>query len=59
MSGISRAVFGDTKKRADAALQNEQLTRMRVESLEQRQSKTEAVLSRDLLGRLTWLLLGR
>jgi len=59
MSGISRAAFSDAKQKASAALQNEQVTRIRVEHLEQRISVVDAILARSFLGRLRWLLLGR
>jgi len=43
----------------DAALQNEAVTRQRVEALESGLSYLAAVLSRGFWGRLRWLILGR
>lgn len=74
MSGIARGVFLDTKRRANAALQNETLTRQRVDNLEQSvekladfTGKTELAVQ-DLMNwralssfrqRLRWLFTGR
>ena len=58
MSGISNTVLRDVKGIAIAAGQNEQLTRLRVEHLEQRISFVDGILARPFLGRLRWLLLG-
>jgi hypothetical protein len=59
VSGLSRAAFAelraqreDTKKMAEAAVNNEFLTRHRVEAL-------EGILGRGFWGRLRWLLFGR
>lgn len=52
MAGVSAPVLRELSQMARAANTNEQVTRMRVERL-------EAVLSRGLWGRLTWLVLGR
>jgi hypothetical protein len=46
------ALEGDYKQAIQAALNNESLTRQRVETL-------EALLTRKFLGRLKWLLVGR
>lgn len=55
---MSRAVFEEKAKKAEetrqavrTALMNEQITRKRVELI-------EAVVNRNLLGRLKWLLKG-
>ena len=59
MSKLSRAAFDemrarrqDAQKMAEAAVNNELLTRQRVEYL-------EAMIGRGFWGRLRWLLLGR
>ena len=59
MSGLSRAAFEemrvqrkDVQNLAQAAVNNELLTRQRVEIL-------EGVLGRGFWGRMRWLLLGR
>ena len=56
---MSRAVFEDKAKKHEetrqavvSALRNEQITRMRVETL-------EALLVRSFWGRMKWLLLGK
>ncbi len=43
----------------EAALHNEQVTRMRVEALEAHAAKVGAVLGRGFWGRLKWVVLGR
>ena len=59
MSGISNSILKDVKSVAIAAGQNEQLTRRRVEHLEQRMSEVDALFGRTFWGRLNWLLRGR
>ena len=49
MSGLKTAMV---RRRADAALQNEMLTRARVDRL-------ESLLGRGFWGRLRWLFTGR
>lgn len=43
----------------NAALQNEQVTRQRVERLEGWAAVAEGILTRGFLGRLRWLVTGR
>lgn len=43
----------------NAALQNEEITRKRVDALESHAKDVDALLQRSLMGRLRWLLLGR
>jgi hypothetical protein len=49
---ITKAAVENVAQNAQAAVQNEQITRMRVERL-------ETILGRNLLGRLRWLVLGK
>ena len=49
---VSHSVFREAKARAEAALNNEQVTRVRVERL-------EGVVFRGFFGRLRWLIFGR
>jgi hypothetical protein len=58
VEGINRnAKTADAK--AQAALQNEQVTRQRVELLEKAVATQAGILARPFWGRLSWLLRGR
>lgn len=59
MSGVSRDVLTAVRKKAEAAGQNEMLTRQRVTVLEEYADRVSALLSRGLWGRLRWLLRGK
>jgi hypothetical protein len=61
MSGfsVSRDVFVELKNKTKAALNNEAITRQRVEAVEAALIRAEAFVRRPFLGRLKWLLLGR
>jgi hypothetical protein len=66
MSGITKPVLRMVKDRANAALQNEQITRGRVEGLESRigglaacVEALEAKWNGSLWARLRWLLSGK
>lgn len=52
VESIKTVLDGDFREAVKAALQNELLTRRRVEAL-------EAVMTRGLWGRLKWLLAGK
>ena len=52
MSAIRSDVFATVRKKTDAALQNEAITRERVDRI-------EAFLCRSLWGRLKWVLFGK
>lgn len=59
MSGSGPARELNRSRMAEAALQNEALTRERVATLERHALAVGVVLSRSFWGRLRWLLLGR
>jgi hypothetical protein len=49
----------NTQEGVEAALRNEQITRQRVEALEQWAETVGLVFGRGLWGRLSWLLRGK
>jgi hypothetical protein len=59
MSGMTKAVFGQLRKKADAASYDSHVTRQRVDIIEKGMAQFYAIMTRPFLGRLKWLLLGR
>lgn len=59
MSGVSRARVIEIREASAAALNNEMVTRGRVEALETRAAMMDAKGWRGFWERLKWLLLGR
>lgn len=58
MSGISTQVLREHAKKAEAALTNEEITRKRVEGLEQWAIAVSLVLAGGFWARFRWLLFG-
>ena len=59
MTGYRKDVFAMVRKQADAAVQNEAVTRTRVENLEAHAEKVGRLLTRGFWGRMRWLLRGK
>ena len=66
MSGMTKSVFGQLRKKADDAAYNESVTRKRVDTLEERAQDVEAAtaflfrfLRRPFWGRVKWLVTGK
>ena len=66
MSGMTKSVFGQLRKKADEASYNESVTRKRVTILEERAQEVELglgavyrVIGRPFWGRVKWLFTGK
>jgi hypothetical protein len=59
MSGMTKSVFGQLRKKADDAVYTSEANKKRLDNLETFALGTAAFLARPLPGRLKWLLLGR